>query len=194
MSNRKRKDERAAFPLSRTETIAAGFLIVGGLAIIGAFIAFSGGGGGSAASDTASAAPTAAAGSPSGVPFNPTDADGQAITALARKSIEVLPQNQWPSLYDDFIPEFQERCSSADFAQAGVDAATSLGSDLSLLGYVGMQDTTVSGDTAQGTIIGELKGQSQYLVSAYFQKVDGVWKIAPAPDTTACQSFTVISQ
>ena len=193
MTRRRREPERRAFPLGRTETIAAAFLILGGLAIIVAVIASSGGGGDDA-SASQTVAPTAAAIEPSGAPFNPTDADGLAITALAQKSIEVLPQGQWPTLYADFVPDFTQRCSQAEFVQAGVDAATNLGEDLALIGYVGMQDVTLNGDTAQGTIIGELKGKSKYLVSASFQNVDGVWKIAPGPDTTGCQSFSVISQ
>jgi hypothetical protein len=172
--------------------IAAGFLATGAFAIIAAVAITSGGGGdGSVSSNTPAA--TQPAVSPSGVPFVPADADGEAIVALARKSIEVLPQGQWPSLYTDFVAEFQARCTPETFAQAGVDSATNLGADLPLLAYKAMQDVTITGDTAQGTIIGQVTGKSEYLVSAYFAKENGVWKIAPAPDTQGCEAFSVLS-
>ncbi len=47
----------------------------------------------------------------------------QAIESLARRSIEVLPAGQWPSLYDSFTSEFQQRCPREEFDQAGMDSA-----------------------------------------------------------------------
>jgi hypothetical protein len=132
--------------------------------------------------------------SASGIPFSPTDADGQAIEALARKSIEVLPKLEWPSLYTDFVAEFQQRCSSPDFARAGVEAGINLGSNLALLAYKSMQDVTITDDTAQGTIIGQVTGLTEYQVAASFARENGVWKIAPTQDSTGCQAFSVISQ
>jgi hypothetical protein len=88
---------------------------------------------------------------------------------------------------------FAARCSAAEFAQAGVDSAANLGEDLQLLGYKYMQDVTVAGDNATGTIVGEVRGKSEYQVSAAFAREDGVWKIAPVPDTTGCAAFTVVS-
>ena len=168
-------------------------MVAGALAIVAAVLITSAGGGSSDSSSTPVATSTPGP-SASGVPFNPTDADGQAIIALASKSIEVLPANQWPSLYTDFVASFQQRCSASDFAAAGVDAQTNLGTDLPLLAFKAMQDVTITGDTASGTIVGELTGISEYQVSAAFAKEGGVWKISPAPDSTGCNAFTVISQ
>lgn len=180
-----------AFPLGRSELIAAGFLIAGITAIVAAVVLTQNNSG-----DTDNVAVTttqAPIPSANGVAFEPTEEDGQAIVALARRSIEVLPQGQWPSLYDDFVTSFAARCSAAEFAQAGVDSAANLGADLQLLGYKYMQDVTVAGDTATGTIVGEVRGKSEYQVSAAFAREDGVWKITPVPDTTGCAAFTVIS-
>jgi hypothetical protein len=180
-----------AFPLGRAELIAAGFLVFGIIAIIAA-VAVTSGGGGSSTTSAPEGSPTPAP-SASGVLFQPADADGEAIVALARKSIESLPQGQWPSLYDDFVASFQARCSATDFAQGGVDSANALGSNLSLLAFKFMQDVVINGEVAHGTIVGELTGISEYQVSAYFAREDGVWKLDAAPDTTGCEAFTRIS-
>ena len=69
---------------------------------------FSGGdddGGDSAASPSPTQAPV----------FSPSSADELAIAALAQRSVEALPQGEWPSLYDAFVPEFQQRCPRDEF-------------------------------------------------------------------------------
>jgi hypothetical protein len=171
--------------------IAAGFLVAGVTAIVAAVVLTQNGG--DDTDNVAVATMQAPIPSANGLAFEPTEEAGQAIVALARRSIEVLPQGQWPSLYDDFVASFEARCSAAEFAQAGVDSAANLGEDLQLLGYKYMQDVTVAGDTATGTIVGEVRGKSEYQVSAAFARENGVWKIAPVPDTAGCAAFTVIS-
>lgn len=182
--------------LGRTELIATAFLILGVVLIVGGVILFAGGGGDDdgGATDggsTVTAAPgdTSAAASSTSAPFSPVTEDDNAIAALARKSIEVLPAGQWPTLYDDFTADFQARCSLDEFTQAGIEGANALGGDLPLLGYVAMEGVQITGDAATGTIIGELRGQSQYRVEAAFAKVDGVWKLTPAAGTTGCSAF-----
>lgn len=121
-----------------------------------------------------------------------TAADQQAIEALARRSIEVLPAGQWPSLYDDFTPDFQGRCPRAEFDQAGVDAAQQLGASLQLLAYKRLEELKVDGSSASAVIIGELQGQGEYKTGASFQNIGG-WKLAPAPGTDGCSAFNRIS-
>lgn len=122
----------------------------------------------------------------------PADApaqDREAIESLARASIEVLPAGEWPSLYRSFTAAFQERCPEAEFDQAGVDAAADLGADLQLLRFVRVEKLVVEGDSASATIIGEQEGQGEYEIQAAFQREDGQWKIAAAPDTAGCEAF-----
>ena len=180
------------FPIGRSELIAAGFLIFGIVAIVAAVVVTQSGDneGTNGVAATVTGAPLPSA---SGVRLEPADADSEAIIALARKSIEVLPQGQWPSLYPDFVASFTERCSVEEFAQAGIDSSTGLGEDLQLLGFKFIQDVTITGETAAGTIVGELRGKTEYQVDAAFAKEDGAWKIAPVPDTEGCSAFTVLS-
>src|SRR2546428_13854294 len=56
-------------------------------------------------------------------PYSPNSPDGLAIVALARSSIEVLPRGEWPSLYDSFTPEYQQRCPRDQYVAAGEEAA-----------------------------------------------------------------------
>lgn len=180
------------FPIGRSELIAAAFLLAGIVAIVAAVVVTQGGDneGASGVTATATEAPLPSA---SGVRLEPTDADSEAIINLARRSIEVLPQGQWPSLYTDFVASFTQRCSVEEFTQAGIDSSNGLGEDLQLLGFKYIQDVTIAGDTATGTIVGELRGKTEYQVDAAFAKEDGVWKIAPVPDTEGCSAFTVLS-
>jgi hypothetical protein len=168
------------------------FLGIGLLTILGAFLitrALNGGDGGSTASASSTASSTASA--TSGGSAN----DENDIRALARRSIEVLPQGEWPSLYDDFTAEFHARCTQADFTQAGVDSATNLGADLQRLEFHDMTDLSITGDTASATIVGDIGGQanSQYKVQAAFAREDGRWKLTPAQGTTVCQAFNVLN-
>jgi hypothetical protein len=125
--------------------------------------------------------------------FSPSNPDQAAIDALARRSIEVLPRGEWPSLYDDFGPEFHARCPREEFAQGGATNAQELGSSLPLLGYKRLEELNISGDNATALIVGELRGSPEYKVSAAFQRIDGIWKLAPVPETEGCQAFTRLS-
>jgi hypothetical protein len=123
-----------------------------------------------------------------------SSSDQDDIRALARRSIEVLPQGQWPSLYNDFTADFKARCTKADFTQAGVDSATNLGASLDLLEFNDLKNVAINGTTATATIIGDLSAQanSAYDVDAAFAKENGAWKLAPASGTTGCQAFNVV--
>lgn len=120
--------------------------------------------------------------------------DQQAIESLARRSVELLPQGEWPSLYDSFTAEFQQRCSRADFEQAGRDDAAKLGDDLFTIRFIRLEDLVVEGNTGRANIIGEVGGNTQYTIQASFQKIeDGTWRIAPAPGTQGCSAFNRLS-
>ncbi len=119
----------------------------------------------------------------------PAGSDEEAIQSLARRSIEVLPAGQWPSLYDSFTSEFQQRCSREQFDQVGEDSAAQLGDDVRLLRFKRTEGVTIEGLTAQAVIVGEIVGQSEYQTQAEFQKENGVWKIAPVPGTEGCAAF-----
>ena len=121
-------------------------------------------------------------------------ADVQAITDLARRSIDLLPQDRWPELYDDFVPEFHDRCSLADYTAGGQQAAEDLGESLALLGFKDMQTIEVTGDNARAVIIGELRGQSEYTIEAFFRREPGGWKFVPAPGTTGCSAFNRLTE
>lgn len=166
----------------RRELVAAGLIALGVLAVVIAALLLSGGG------DEA-AAPLAV----EGPVFSPSTADEMAIEALARKSIEVLPRRQWGALYDDFTADFQQRCPRDRFLDAGRQAEADLGADIDLLRFRHLQEAAVEGDSARAVIVGEIAGRSQYRIEAHFQKVDGVWKIAPAPATAGCSAFRRLS-
>jgi hypothetical protein len=156
-------------------------LAVGLAVTVGALALFTSGGDDSGDDDTAAAV------------FSPTTPDDFAIEALARRSIEVLPAGQWPSLYDDFTPEFQARCPRAEFEAGGQQNATDLGAQLQLLGYKRLEDVVYTGDAATAVIVGELRGQSEYAVSSAFQRVEGVWKLSPVEGTEGCAAFNRLS-
>jgi hypothetical protein len=119
----------------------------------------------------------------------PVGSDEETIRSLARRSIEVLPAGQWPSLYDSYTREFHQRCTRDQFDQAGVDAADQLGDDLRLLRFKRLESVTIEDASAQAVIVGEIVGQSEYQIEAAFQTEDGLWKIAPAPNTEGCGAF-----
>jgi len=123
----------------------------------------------------------------------PTVGGEEAIPALARRSIEVLPAGQWPSLYDSFTSEFRQRCTREQFEQAGLDAAAQMGDNLRLLRFKRTENITIEGSTAQAVIVGEIAGQSEYKIQSAFQIEDGVWKIAPASGTQGCEAFGRLS-
>lgn len=124
-------------------------------------------------------------GGASGQPFAPADEDGRAIEDLAR--------GEWPSLYDSFTAEYQQRCPRDAFAQAGIAGAAALGSDLPLLRFKLLRDVQIDQGSAGAVIVGELLGQGEYTVQGTFQKVDGVWRIAPATGTGGCSAFNRLS-
>ena len=129
-----------------------------------------------------------------GTPFSATTPDEQAIEALARESIEVLPRGEWPSLYDSFTPEFQQRCSRTEFEAAGEAGAREQGEKLPLLHFVRLEAVTIQGETATATIVGEITGESEYKVRAAFQKLEGTWKLAPAASLGGCAAFDRVAQ
>lgn len=124
---------------------------------------------------------------PTADPEHTPGPDDDEIEALARKSIEVLPAGEWPSLYDDYTSEFHERCAREDFEQLGLGSALQVGMDLQDLRFVRLEDLVVEDGTAQAVIVGDLNGE--YEVFGAFQKEDGVWKIAPWPSTQGCFAF-----
>ena len=156
--------------MGRTERIAVAFLAIGLVTIGGAFLV------------------TQAL-------LKQSSSDQDDIRGLARRSIEVLPQGQWPSLYNDFTTDFKARCTLAGFTQAGVDSATNLGASLHLLEFSGLKNVAINGTTATATVVGDLRGQanSAYDVDAAFARENGTWKLAAASGTTGCQAFNVVS-
>jgi len=165
--------------LASREVLGALVLGLGVVAAIGGVLLFTGGDGEDAGAPAATV----------GATFSPSNADEAAIEALARRSIEVLPRNQWPELYDDFTAEFQARCSREEFVQAGIEAAQEQGANLTKLGYVRLEQVNVEDVKATATIIGEVKGSFEYQVFGAFQRVDGAWKLSAAADTAGCQAF-----
>ncbi|MDO8614310.1 MAG: hypothetical protein Q7T33_01060 [Dehalococcoidia bacterium] len=171
--------------------LIAGVLGGGVVLIVIIAVALSGGGdGGTPAGQqtTPAPAPTTA-----GPPFSPVTDDEKAVQELARRSIETLPEGQWPSLYDSFTPEFRQRCPQEQFNEGGVKAEQDLGADLALLSFKRLEQVTVTETTASAVIVGEVRGKSEYTVQAGFAKADGVWKIAPAPNTQGCEAFSRLS-
>jgi hypothetical protein len=180
-------------------------LVIGGafVAIVVAFIAvvlvihgFSEQGNGSGLptpSPSPSPQPTgtaAASASQSGTgAFSPGSTAEERLVELARDSIEFLPAGRWPELYDDFVRSFQDRCTREAFAQAGEDGAAAVGSNLSLLRFVRLENLVTTGDAATGTIVGEVRGQSQYTVVVAYGMEDGVWKLAASVGTSGCSAF-----
>jgi len=174
--------------LNGNEVAAAGLVAAFTLLLVGIALLASGGtGDGGAATGDGGATII-----PSGATTDdtqPAASDEQAIQWLARRSIEVLPAGQWPSLYDSFSSEFQQRCPREQFDRLEEDAAIQLGDDLRLLRFKRTESVTIEGSSAQAVIVGEIAGQSEYQIQAAFQKEDGDWKIAPAPNTQGCEAF-----
>jgi hypothetical protein len=171
--------------LRRRDLILVAAIAVGLVGSVAAIALLSGGGDSEDAGTSATVlgSPTQASA------FVPSSPDEAAIESLARRSIEVLPAGQWPSLYDDFTPEFQERCPRQEFVDGGAQNATELGANLPLLAYKRLQQVNIANETATAVVVGEIRGQTEYSVEAAFQQVDGVWKLAPATSTTGCAAF-----
>ena len=124
----------------------------------------------------------------------PITPDEIALEALARRTIEALPNLEWPSLYPEFTDDYQQRCSLEEFTAAGEAAAEEQGANLTLIRYVGVRSFNVSEPTAKLIVVGEIIDRSQYTTGADFEKVDGVWRIAPVADTSGCEAFDRLSE
>ena len=125
--------------------------------------------------------------------FGGGTSDEDQIESLARRSVESLPAGEWPSLYDSFTSEFQQRCPRLEFNQAGVDSARELGDDLLFLRFKRLEGLIIEGRNARAEIVGELVGQPEYMLGAVFRKDNGDWKLSPAADTQGCEAFRRIS-
>jgi hypothetical protein len=121
-------------------------------------------------------------------PLTATTPDEIAVESLGRRAVEALPRGEWPVLYDSFTAEFQALCPREQFVSAGEADAQAQGANLPLITFVRMEDVVFEGDTgAKGIIVGAVAGQ-EYRIRGAFQKVDGVWKLAPAGGTQDCTS------
>jgi len=123
-------------------------------------------------------------------PYSPDSPDGLAIVGLARNSIEVLPRGEWPSLYDSFTPEYQQRCPKDQFVAAGEAGAQEQGSNLPLLHFVNLEQVSIEGDTAKAVIVGEIQGLQQYklrsaMVRGRFLRQKGQTAATPLTDCKA---------
>ena len=185
---RRRKQQDQMRPIiGRTELIASGLVLAAAGVTLGLVLLLTGGddNGGEAVQATANATVTS-------TPFEPADADGQAIIALGKRSVEALPDGEWPGLYDAFTQEFRSRCSFSDFVAAGETDSADLGASLQLIRFKYLIDVTQSGDTASAVIVGALSDDEYTIETAYLRE-NGVWKIAPAPGTTGCSGFNRLS-
>lgn len=121
--------------------------------------------------------------------FGDGDGDEGEIEALARRSVEVLPAGEWPSLYGSFTSDFQQRCSRQEFEQAGEDSAIQLGDDLPFLRFKRVENVFIEGPNARAEIVGQIAGQPEYRLQAVFRMENGDWKLAPAANTEGCDAF-----
>ena len=173
--------------IGRTELIATGLvLMVAGVAL-GLVLLLTGGDddGGEAVQATADATVTS-------TPFEPVDAAGLAISDLGRRSVEALPDGEWPGLYDAFTQEFRDRCSFSDFVAAGDEDAAALGGLLQQIRFKYLIDVSLSGDTASAVIVGAL-ADDDYTIETAYAREESVWKIAPVPGTAGCSGFNRLS-
>ena len=162
--------------LIRARELGIAAVIGGGLlAILIVVILVSGGGDGQPAT--------------SATPFVASTPDEVAIESLARQSIEVLPRGEWPSLYESFTLEYQQRCPREQFVAAGEAGALEQGENLALLRFVRLEEVAIESDSATAVIVGEITGQSEYRVRGSFQRVSGSWRLAPSSGTEGCYAF-----
>jgi hypothetical protein len=189
MSRQQRRRRERASPetpplIGRTELIAAGAIIAGIAAIVGVILLV--GGDGDNDGEAVQGSPTVAA---SGPPFTGGPDAVATIEDLARRSIDLLPSGEWPSLYPDFTAEFRDRCTLEDFTAAGAEGAAAQGTDLPNLRFVRLDGLSLSSDLVRGVIVGEITGKTEYSIEAFFREEDAAWKIAPAPGTSGCSAF-----
>lgn len=168
------------------DLLAAALLGAGVAVVLAAIVLMAAGSGSGGEHPVTTASPPAAL-------FSPSTADEQAVAELARRTVEALPQGRWPALYDEFTPEFQTRCPRDEFVAVGERDAAAQGSNLALIRYKGLRSASVTDTSAEVVIVGTAAGGSEYTIRAYFQKVDGVWRIAPAPGTEGCAAFSRLS-
>ncbi len=121
--------------------------------------------------------------------FGGGTSDEDQIESLARRSVEALPAGEWPSLYDSFTSEFQQRCPRLEFNQAGVDSARELGDDLLFLRFNRLEKLIIEGRNARAEIVGEVAGQPEFRRRVLFRTEDGEWRLAPVADSEGCQAF-----
>jgi hypothetical protein len=173
--------------IGRTELIATGVVLATAGVTLGLVLLLTGGDddGGEVIQATANAAVTS-------TPFEPVDANGQAIIDLGRQSVEALPDGEWPGLYDAFTQEFRDRCPFGEFIAAGDNDAANLGDSLQQIRFKYLIDVNMSGDTASAVIVGALS-DDEYTIETVYVRENGVWRIAPAPGTTGCSGFNRLS-
>ncbi len=173
--------------IGRVELIATGLVLATAGVTLGLVLLLTGGDddGEAAVQATANATVTS-------TPFEPVDADGQAIIDLGRRSVEALPDGEWPELYDAFTQEFRDRCGFSDFIAAGEADAANLGAALQQIRFKYLIDVSLSGDTASAVIVGALS-DDEYTIETAYVRENSVWKIEPAPGTAGCSGFNRLS-
>ena len=119
--------------------------------------------------------------------------DNEAIESLARRTVEALPAGEWPSLYESFSEEFQQRCPREEFDAAGEDAAAALQDDLPFLRFNRLESVIIEGGNARAVIVGQVPTTGEYKTRAAFLKENGTWKLTPAAGTEGCQAFRSVT-
>ena len=173
--------------IGRTELIATGVVLVAAGVTLGLVLLLAGGD-----DDEGAAAQTTPNATATSTPFEPADAAGQSIVDLGRRSVEALPDGEWPGLYDAFTQEFRDRCPFSEFVAAGETNAATLGDSLQQIRFKYMIDVSLSADAASAIIVGALS-DDEYTIETAYVREDGEWKIAPAPGTTGCSGFNRLS-
>ena len=100
-----------------------------------------------------------------------------------------MPNGERTSLYPEFTDEFQERCPFEEFVAVGEEAAVEQGPSLARIRYVGIESFDIQPTQARVIIVAELVDRLQYTTGADFEKVDGVWPIAPVEGSVGCEAF-----
>lgn len=192
-SQRRRAERTPARPTPLDRLAGNGLLIA---ALIGAGVAvavagillLAGGGGGD--DDPQTQVP----GGETPIPLvTPAGEDEVELEALARRTIESLPNGVWADLYPDFTEEFRQRCTEEAFIATGQQSAQEQGEQLSRIRYDGVSDFRVQEGTARLVIVGEVEGSGQYTIGADFEKVGDRWYIAPVATSTGCNAFDRLS-
>ncbi len=183
---RQRRDQMRPI-IGRTELIVTALILATAGVTLGLILLLAGGDDdkGDAVQATANATVT-------GTPFEPVDAAGQSIIDLGRRSVEALPDGEWPGLYDAFTQEFRDRCPFGEFVAAGEANAATLGASLQQIRFKYLIDVSLSADAASAIIVGALS-DDEYTIETAYVRENGEWKIAPAPGTTGCSGFNRLS-